>query len=419
MSYLLELFGQVWSSLARNKMRSLLTMAGIAWGVASIVLIVAMGDGFKEGQRKNTKSLGENMVIVWGGRTEKQAGGERAGRRIRLTYDDIRAIRAECYEVIRATPELIGEVKAASPYNSGTFEASGVEPSFFEVRTVPLAAGRHFTWQEEEAGERVCILGGNVRKQLFAARTGLVGQEIRINGIPFRIAGLMADKNQNSSYSGRDESKIFIPYRTMERDTPPKDPTWQPGILSNLIYSPAAIQNWEGAQKQVRRAIGRNHRFDPTDDAAIRMWDTLESAQLVDGIFQSMTAFLGVIALITLTLGGVGVMNIMLVTVTERTREIGIRKALGATRRRILFDFLVEGVLLAVISGGAGWLFSWGLASIVNSFPMPDMFSGLPVKGSTTAAAFVALGVIAIASALWPAWRASRLTPVEALRFER
>ena len=149
------------------------------------------------------------------------------------------------------------------------------------------------------------------------------------------------------------------------------------------------------------------------------MWDTIESAKLVDAIFESMTAFLGIIAFVTLTLGGVGVMNIMLVSVTERTREIGLRKALGARRRTIMMDFLVEGVLLAMFSGAIGWAFSWGLASIVNSFPLPDMFGGLPVSGATTAIAFGALAVIAILSAFWPAWRAAALTPVEALRYER
>ncbi len=149
------------------------------------------------------------------------------------------------------------------------------------------------------------------------------------------------------------------------------------------------------------------------------MWDTVEDAEMVDGIFTSMTAFLATIAAVTLTLGGVGVMNIMLVTVTERTPEIGLRKALGATRRRILLDFLLEGVMLAVVSGLIGWLGSWALAGFVNSFPMPDMFAGLPVKASTTVFAFAALAVIAVSSAMWPAWKASALTPVEALRYER
>ncbi|MBI1790172.1 MAG: ABC transporter permease, partial [Acidobacteria bacterium] len=287
-----DLFQHVFDSLLRNKLRSFLTMAGIAWGVASIVLIVAMGDGFRDGQRKNMRGLGENLVIVFGGRTEKQAGGQRAGRRIRLTYDDVRAIRAECYLVSRVVPELQGEVRAASPFNSGTFEVSGSEPEFNQLRTIPLAAGRFFNERDEAEAQRVCVIGDKVRTQLFAQPPGVLGAEIRLNGVPFRIAGVMADKNQNSSYSGRDVNKIFLPYSTMARDLPPKDPTHQPGYLSNLIYQPRELGQWKAAQEQVRRIVGRNHAFDAADDGAIRMWDTIENAQLVDNIFTSMTAFL-------------------------------------------------------------------------------------------------------------------------------
>jgi putative ABC transport system permease protein len=415
----MEVFSQVASNLARNKLRSFLTMAGIAWGVASIVLIVAMGDGFKQGQHNNTKALGENIVIVFGGRTEKQAGGQRAGRRVRLTTADLRDVRTECYLVQKAVAELDNQVSATSPFNSGSFSALGVEPIYPQLRTIPISQGRFLDDADERESRRVCVLGENVRKQLFGARPAALGSEIRLNGLPFTIIGLSPDKHQNGSYNGLDADKIFVPYSTMARDMPPKDPTYVEGIVADLIYTPASVRGWKAAQDQVRRVIGRNHGFDPTDAGAIRMWDTIESAQLVDAIFESMTAFLGTIALVTLTLGGVGVMNIMLVTVTERTREIGLRKALGARRRTILMDFLIEGMLLALVSGLIGWIFSWGLASFVNSFPMPDMFGGLPVSSTTTAWAFGALSVVALASSLWPAWRAASLTPVEALRYER
>ena len=419
MAYLRELFAQVASSLLRNKLRSLLTMAGIGWGVASIVLIVAMGDGFKQGQRKNVKQLGENMVLIFPGRTEKQVGGQRAGRRIRVNYEDIRDIRAECWLVKRVIGELQNGGRAVSPYNSGSFSIFGVEPDYAEIRTTPIAEGRWLIDADEAQSRRVCILGDNVRKQLFGQRNDVVGSAVALNGLPFRVVGLMPAKTQNSSYNGLDSDKIFIPYATMVRDIPPKDPNFVPGIVSDLIYQPASLSQFKEARRQVLRVLGRNHRFDPDDKGAVYIWDTVEGAQLVDSIFVSMTAFLGTIALVTLTLGGVGVMNIMLVSVTERTREIGLRKAVGATRRRILADFLVEGLLLAGLSGLAGFLAAYGLASLVNSFPMPDMFSGLPVNGTTTAWAFSALGLIAVASAVWPAWRAANLTPVEALRYER
>jgi putative ABC transport system permease protein len=229
----------------------------------------------------------------------------------------------------------------------------------------------------------------------------------------------MPAKTQNSSYNGLDSDKIYIPYSTMVRDLPLPDANFHPGYVSDLIYVPSSISGWKAARAQVMRILARNHHFDPADPSAVFIWDTVENAQLVDSIFTSMTVFLGAIAVITLTLGGVGVMNIMLVSVTERTREIGLRKAVGATRTRILADFLIEGVLLSGLSGLGGWAGAYGLAAAVNRLPKQEMFGGLPVDGATTGMAFGALAVVAIGSSLWPAWRAAALTPVEALRYER
>ncbi|MEP6717214.1 MAG: ABC transporter permease [Terriglobia bacterium] len=418
MTYLSELVGQVLESLLRNKLRSLLTMAGIAWGVSSIVLIVAMGDGFKEGQRNNMKSLGENIVILFGGRTEKQAGGERAGRRIRLNYSDVENIRREAYLVKITAAELQGNVRATSAYNSGAFDVSGVEAFFPSVRTIPIAQGRFFTDAEEKAGERVCVIGTDVEKQLFAAHPEVNGTTIAINSIPYRIIGVMAEKEQNSNYSGLDEKKIWLPYTTMTRDVPPAK-YYEPGLLDEIIYQPRSLDQYVEARRQVRKIIARGHGFAPGDESAVHAWDTVEDQKQVAGIFDSMTAFLGFIGFVTLSLGGIGVMNIMLVTVSERTREIGLRKALGATKSRIMVDFLVEGCVLAFSSGFVGWAIAFGLSSALTLVKMPDMFPGLPVSGVTTALSFGALSVIAIASALFPAWRAASLTPVEALRYER
>ena len=419
MTYLRELLGHVASALWRNKLRSALTMAGIAWGVASIVLIVAMGDGFKDGQRDRFRQIGENVVIVFNGRTEKQVGGRRAGRLIRLDYNDVRDIRAECWLVKRIIAELQSQGRAVSAYNSGTFSLLGVEPEYAEIRTTPIAQGRFFSPLENERAERVAVLGANVRQQLFGDRAVAPGDAVAINGLPFRIVGLMPKKTQDSSYNGLDDDKVFIPYSTMVRDAPLPDANFHPGIVSDIIYTPASLEKFEEARDQVKRVLARNHRFDVDDPSAIFIWDTVENAQLVDEIFTSMTIFLGAIAIVTLTLGGVGVMNIMLVSVTERTREIGLRKAVGATKMRILADFLAEGILLAGCSGLVGWFGAYGMAALVNQIPKQEMFGGLPVSGATTAIAFTALGFIAVASALWPAWRAANLTPVEALSYER
>ncbi len=417
--YVRELFTQVVSALLRNKLRSFLTMAGIAWGVASIVLIVAMGDGFKEGQRDRFRQLGENIVILFPGRTEKQAGGLRAGRRVRLDYNDLRDIKTECFLVRNIVAELQNQARTTSRYNGGSFSVLGVEALYAQIRTIPIGRGRFLAQQDEDSVARVAVLGDNVRKVLFGEHSVAPGDSFFINGIPFRIVGLMPPKDQNSSYNGLDSDKIFVPYATMVRDLPPDDGNFHPGIVSDMVYVPTELKSWKQARAQVSRVLARNHRFDPEDPSAVHYWDTVENSELVDGMFTSMTAFLGAIAVVTLTLGGVGVMNIMLVSVTERTREIGLRKALGATRHRILADFLLEGVLLAGVSGVAGWAGAYGVAAAVNTLPKRDMFAGLPVDGRTTALAFGALAVIAVASALWPAWRAARLTPVEALSYER
>jgi putative ABC transport system permease protein len=417
--FLRELFTQVVSALLRNKLRSFLTMAGIAWGVASIVLIVAMGDGFKEGQRDRFKQLGENIVILFPGRTEKQAGGLRAGRRIRLNYDDLRDVQKECFLVRHIVAELQNQARTTSRFNGGTFSVMGVEPMYAQIRSIPIDRGRFLVQPDDDGAARVAVIGDNVRKVLFGERVVAPGDTFSINGLPFRIVGLMPPKDQNSSYNGVDSDKIFVPYSTMVRDLPLDDENFHPGIVSDLIYVPADLKSWKQARAQVMRVLARNHQFDADDGSAVRHWDTVENAELVDNMFTSMTAFLGAIALVTLTLGGVGVMNIMLVSVTERTREIGLRKALGATRRRILADFLLEGVLLAGISGLVGWAGAYGVAAAVNTLPKREMFAGLPVDHGTTAIAFGALAVIAVSSALWPAWRAARLTPVEALSYER
>ena len=419
MEFLKELFAHVFSSLLRNKLRSFLTMAGIAWGVASMVLIVAMGDGFKEGQRDRFRDIGENIVIVFNGRTEMQPGGRRAGRLIRLNYDDVRDIRTECYLVRRTVAELQNQVSAASPFNSGVFGVLGVEPEYSEIRNIQVDRGRFLVAPDNLDAARVAVLGDNVRKQLFGERPVQPGAAITINGLPYRIVGLTEPKTQNSSYNGLDSDKIFVPYSSMVRDMPLADENFHPGIVSDLIYVPASLDQWKAARDQVVRVLARNHRFDPADGGAVFIWDTVENARLVDNIFTSMTVFLGAISLVTLTLGGVGVMNIMLVSVTERTREIGLRKAMGATRRRILADFFLEGLLLALASGLAGWIGAYGVAAAVNRLPKQEMFGGLPVSGATTAVAFAALAIVAVASAIWPAWRAADLTPVEALRYER
>jgi putative ABC transport system permease protein len=318
---------------------------------------------------------------------------------------------------------VVGEIESTnrgtSSFNSGAFDTDGVEPDFNKLRAVAIGEGRWFSAEDNRDGLRVAVIGQKVKVQLFGKRTQVIGERIAINSLPFEIIGTIADKHQDSSYGSLDESKIFIPYQTAVRDIPPKVASYFPGLLDDIIYQPRSLAQYEEARKQVTRTLARNHRFDPEDKAALSVWDTLENAKEVDSIFESMTVFLAIIGLVTLSLGGVGVMNIMLVTVSERTREIGLRKALGATKQRIMVDFLVEGCLLALVSGAIGWGIAFGLSSLLKLVPMPDAFPGLPVSMTASLMTFIALGVIAVSSALFPAWRAASLTPVEALRYER
>ncbi len=403
----------------RHRLRSFLTMFGIAWGVASLVLMSALCDGFRQGQRKNMKQLGDNIVMVWGGRTERQAGGERAGRRIWLESHDVDLIREQCPGVAVVSGEIKRETSATSDFNSGVFLVLGVTAEYLQLRNLPVETGRSISAEDNREGRRLCVLGSSVREQLFGVRGDVLGRTVLIKGYPYRVVGLMGKKNQNSSYDGWDNDKILIPQSSLVRDCPPTEWYYQKGRVNSIIYRPASVKRWEEAQHEVRTVLGRVHGFEPLDESALPMWDTVESAELFSAVFDATEIFLAVIAIVTLSLGGVGVMNTMMTAVAERTNEIGLKRALGATSRRILVDFLLEGLFLAMLSGAAGIALVSLLAAGINSLPMPDMFSGLPISYRNALLAVAALGMVALASSLPPAWRASQLTPVEALREER
>ena len=265
----------------------------------------------------------------------------------------------------------------------------------------------------------MCVIGSSVKKQLFEERPDVLGRRLLIKGYPYLVVGLLSEKNQNSSYDGWDNDKILIPQSSLIRDCPPTDSDYRPERLSPIVFRPASVKNWDKAMRDVRGVLARRHDFDPADEGATPNWNMIEGAEVFDKAFDGTEIFLAAVAIITLTLGGIGVMNTMMTAVAERTNEIGLRMALGATRRRVLADFLLEGLLLAFASGALGMALVSLLAAGVNSLPMPDMFSGLPISYRNAAYAMLALGTVAVLSALPPALRACQLTPVEALREER
>ncbi|MEJ2147131.1 MAG: ABC transporter permease [Acidobacteriota bacterium] len=419
-SRLLTPFQQAAGALWRHKLRSFLTMFGIGWGICCLALIASTGEGFREGQRKNWAQLGDGIVMVFPGRTEMQTGGRRAGRNIHLFQRDVEAIKQLCPLVQVAAGEIKNwSVPVESSHNAGQFLVLGVDPDYLRIRNLPASSGRDINWSDVENRSRVCVLGDSVRKQLFPRNSDALGAKVRIRGYQYDVVGLMSEKNQNSSYDGWDNDKVLIPNTTLRADCPLSRPIAVEGRVQDIVYRPRSLDQWEETQVQVRGALARIHGFDPSDEAAVPMWDTIETAAMFDDIFSSLRFFLGAVGLITLSLGGMGVMNTMMTSVLERTAEIGLKKALGATKKRVLFEILTEGILLSAVSGVIGLLLVAGLAVVVNSLPLPAFFSGLPINEELILNLVGFLGAVAVLSALPPAWRAARMTPIEALRFEQ
>jgi putative ABC transport system permease protein len=428
-----EAITQSFENLRANKLRSFLTMFGILWGMVSVVVLSATGEGFRRGNDKVLRELGKNIGIIWGGRTSLQAGGERAGREIRLTLGDARALAAESTMIAVVSPELErNAVRVKSAYNSATSRVSGIEPQYQDIRTIELEYGRLFNQADERQALRVAIVGFDMAEQLFGKRH-IAGETIELNGLPYTVIGKIRKKNQDSNYSGPDNNKIFVPFSAMARDMPRTDA--EPGTLSDIIVSPkpwvvdqlpqvldartGRIEDIDWPlERNVRAILARRHGFDPGDKQAIQMWDTSLETLMFGRMIGHMKEFFTIVGIVTLMLGGIGVMNIMLIAVKERTREIGVRKALGATTAAIQRQFFLEGLFLTLSSGGAGMLFALGLCRLVNLAPMPDRFSGMILSWQSGLFALAALVAIGIATSTYPARRAAELPPVEALRFE-
>jgi putative ABC transport system permease protein len=415
-----EIFREAVSTFRAHKMRTFLTMFGIVWGISSVILLVGLGRGFVVDQKKHMETLGKDLVIVWGGRTSAQVGGRAAGREIRLNVDDAELIRDECYLVKNVSPELRRSIPEVSQYNSANRGVVGMWPSYQEFRSLKLSEGRLITDEDEQEGRRVLVLGSKAYRQLFPGQPA-VGATVLVQDMPYTVVGVLEEKKQNSNYSGPDNDYLFAPYAAVSRDFPPPDKPGQGitrGYLDDIVFQVIKPEEHEEAVMQVRRAIARVRHFDPLDKDALFIWDTMDGAKQLAKIFGVVTIFFGCVAIVTLCLGGIGVMNIMLVSVTERTREIGTRKAIGATKRDILRQFFAESAMLTIVSGIVGLSFGLGICILMTSVPLPDFVPHPIVSPISILASILTLSLITVTAGMYPARRAADMTPVESLRYE-
>jgi putative ABC transport system permease protein len=411
-----DLLRDVTRTLFAHKLRTILTMFGIAWGIVSITLMVAAGEGLRVGQARVAQNFSKDVMIVFAGRTSLQAGGTRAGRRIQWTATDHEKIQKQAPSCGYVMPELGQGAPVRSAHNSASLTITGSMPDFAWIRSIPVKEGRYPNWDDERQVRRVAFLGSDAKKQLFGARPAM-GETIRIGDFPYRIVGVMEHKEQDSSYDGRDIGKVFMPFSAILQDFPNKPPSL-PTSVDRLLVAPRSVADHDACKGELRRALGRIHGFDPQDTEAAHIWDTVEEAKAFRTMTDGMKYFLGAVGIATLFIGGIGVMNVMLVAVRERTREIGVRKALGATRRSIVRQFFVETLLVVFVSGGTGLGIAYGLCALVNLIPMPPFFAGLLPTWSSGLLAFALLGTIALLAAVYPARRAASIDPIEALRWE-
>jgi putative ABC transport system permease protein len=412
---LFDIFRQTMSTLWAHKLRSFLTMFGIAWGVGSLLLLVGLGEGFRSGNKKQFDELGENVMFIWGGRAPAVNGDFNSMRQYYLTDQDFRDIRASG-EVHDAVPVIQrNDIRAVSDFFQSSGQIMGTLPNFNQIRYIPIAEGRWLNDLDNTGRRRVIVLGDETRRLLFPGRPA-IDSTILLNGISFQVVGIV--KRLGHGDNNNQNLKNFIPFTTMRENFPPLNTGGITTAVSFIDYQPNTRDEHEIAKTEVHKIIGRNHGFDYTNVDAFDEWDTIKTADSVGKIFDAMNMFLGSVGLVTLALGAIGIINIMLVAVADRTREIGLRKALGATNRSIMFQFFVEGAFLTLFSGGLGMAGAAAIMAALATLPAPPGWDTPRMVPSTAGLAIFSLAIAGVAAGLYPARQAALLQPVEALRRE-
>lgn len=411
---MVDIFAQIFRNLWAHKLRSFLTMFGIAWGVGSLLLLVGVGEGFRSGNRRELSEFGRDIMFIFPGRAPAVRGSMNSARSYLLTYDDYLDIRKVPH--LRNAAPLISrtDLHEVSEFATGSGEILGTEPQLNEISYLPLKEGRWLNELDGEQRRTVIVLGNELLKTLFPGRPS-VGSFVLINGIRFEVVGSMP-------HLGRGDNlwlnmRGYIPFQVMASNFPLKGQNHNNSI-SFVEYQPRVTAEHVVALQEVHKIIGRNHGFDASDDNAFDEWDSIQESKMVGTIFDVMNMFLGAVGMVTLALGAIGVINIMLVAVSERTHEIGLRKALGATNRSILFQFFLEGLLLTLGSGLIGMAFATVLMAAMGTVQGPGGFDPPKLVPMSALLAIGSLTLAGVVAGLYPARQAAMLQPVEALRQE-
>ncbi|MGB2629557.1 MAG: ABC transporter permease [Candidatus Acidiferrum sp.] len=414
-----EIFKESWAALGRNKIRSLLTMTGISWGIVAVTLLLSYGSGFRSVLMYTFEVFGKGAVICWPGTTSEQAGGERAGKEVRFEQEDAEWVKAQSPLIKRVTMETVRWKGVSHDERLSDTAIRGVYPEYGEMRNEVPSEGRWISPEDIAERRRVVFLGARLKKKLFSGMPA-VGETVRIDGVRYTVIGTMDMKFSDSCYFNCDDESAFIPY-------PAAAEMWDARYASVMVFEPVAPQFEAPAMVQFRTAVASRQRFSPNDKRAITMFGRQEFKPVYDGITLGIEGLLFLIGAMTLGIGGVGVMNIMLVSVDERVREIGLRRALGAKKAHIRWQFLLEALVLTLAAGAIGMMISWILTSSIGTLPFLgpayEDDSGkvdihLKLSVMTMFLSAVILAVVGVISGWIPAMQAAKLDPVEALRYE-